>query len=143
MFTQEYLEQLESILGTEWVKTANNIEDKVLYEIQRLQRDNEFIASQRDRALEQAFEMGHEQRVYCTADGEYPEHRQEILLQVGSIIATGIFTIQKQLFGREEQIFVTNKNFAFYHEDDNPIYWKPLISLELQYAQQALKEVTK
>ena len=36
-FSNDYIEQLESILGSEWVNSATNIEDKVLYELKRLQ----------------------------------------------------------------------------------------------------------
>ena len=40
-FSRDYMEQLESILGAEWVNSATNIEDKVLYEIKKLRRENE------------------------------------------------------------------------------------------------------
>ena len=40
-FSRDYIEQLESILGSEWVNSATNIEDKVLDEIKKLRSEKE------------------------------------------------------------------------------------------------------
>ncbi|OQA51013.1 MAG: hypothetical protein BWY47_00217 [Bacteroidetes bacterium ADurb.Bin302] len=75
------------------------------------------------------------EKVYCTADGEYPRNGQTIIFQSGIIQTTGRFKLQQLLINREYKIFISDKGSEHYH-DDTPIYWKPLTSLKDEYERQ-------
>ena len=68
-------------------------------------------------------------RVRCTADGEYPEHNDEVVFQSEISIKS---YVGRHIINKYGHAFVDNSGYAYWAEND-PIYWKPLTGLKEQY----------
>ena len=80
-------------------------------------------------AIERLFVLDTPDRVYCTADGDYPKHGQMVQFEDEGIIYIGGYMADQDLWFTEDD------------ECDNepvkhPIYWRLLIGLEQQYERQ-------
>jgi len=72
--------------------------------------------------------------VHCTADGEWPRHCQSVEFQsVFLYRGTGIFLEERE---GVKNVFRTGIGDIHTHEDNAPIYWKPLTSLKDEYERQ-------
>ena len=86
-------------------------------------------------AIERLFVLDTPERVYCTADGEWPEHMQRVEFE-HSIFSHNIGTFFRQ-FGKSEKVFYDQKSdTSYFHTDNYHIYWKPLTSLKDEYERQ-------
>jgi len=66
-------------------------------------------------------------RVYCTADGEYPDFDQIVEFQT-------IDTFKKQgYFSEYGNVFRSFNGYVIAPSENDVIYWKPLISLKDEY----------
>ena len=72
------------------------------------------------------------EKVYCTADGEYPEHNDEVIFQ--SEISNKSY-VGKHITNKYGHAFVDNSGYVYWAENE-PIYWKPLTSLKDEYERQ-------
>ena len=85
-------------------------------------------------AIERLFVLDTPERVYCTADGEWPRHCQSVEFQsVFLYRGTGIFLEERE---GVKNVFRTGIGDIHTHEDNAPIYWKPLTSLKDEYERQ-------
>lgn len=77
-------------------------------------------------------------KVYCTADGDYPEKNQIVIFEVDGDAFVGAcydydLDCGSYWFGESDDI-------TDFHPITEPIYWKPLTSLKAQYE---LQQVSK
>lgn len=75
-------------------------------------------------------------RVYCTADGDYPEYNDEVVFQSG--ISSKSY-VGKHITSKYGHAFVDNGGYVYWAEND-PIYWKPLTITSLKDEYEREKE---
>ena len=84
-----------------------------------------------ERLRKRIAELEVERKVYCTGEGDYP--------------TIGVMTIfedyAETYIGGFDGDYWFDQNEGQLEDTVGDVYWKPLISLELQYAQQVLNEV--
>lgn len=67
-------------------------------------------------------------KVYCTADGDYPNPQQMVIFEEDGEIYIGGYLVDKDLWFTDDEYDNEPINYS--------VYWKPLKSLKEQYEKQ-------
>lgn len=109
---------------------------EVLDKFERLQfqRNNAYdeLGWSRDINIDE-FVNAHD-KVYCTADGEYPDHDDNVIFQCFCDEMSSI-----GYFSKTNNCFVVKDSYAYYPEN-YAIYWKHATSLKDEYERQKEEE---
>jgi hypothetical protein len=85
-------------------------------------------------AIERLFVLDTPERVYCTADGEFPEDGEVVYYEIYDVHYFGKFLEKEATISRWKD-FSDEQPYDWY-KLDVPIYWKPLTSFKDEYERQ-------
>ena len=112
--------------------TNKELAEKLIYDVWGISKLFGEKSDLLTEAIERLFVLDTPERVYCTADGDFPKNNEDVVFQ--SEISRKSY-VGKHIINKYGHAFVDNGEYAYWAEND-PIYWKPLTSLKDEYERQ-------